>query len=167
MPVGKHAPGHGRARADSHLELPRVDANDIDADILPFARNADLPWMMTAHIVYAALDGARPATLSPAVVRGTIRGRMGFQGMLVTDDLAMKALSGRAADNARLALAAGCDAALYCPGDLDGTAAVLAAAPPPGAETLARMASARAQAAARRQHLDPAALAAERDGLLA
>jgi len=93
QPIGKHAPGHGRARVDSHLSLPTVEANHLDADLLPFSANADLPWMMTAHIVYPAFDQAFPATLSPAIIRHIIRERVGFQGVLVTDDLAMKALA--------------------------------------------------------------------------
>ena len=101
QPVGKHAPGHGRAQVDSHLALPRVEANDLDADLLPFALNADLPWAMSAHIVYPAWDPALPATLSPTVIEAIIRGRIGFEGVLVTDDLAMKALSGAPADLAR------------------------------------------------------------------
>ena len=96
QPVGKHAPGHGRARVDSHLALPRVEANHLDADLLPFALNADLPWAMSAHIVYPAWDAALPATLSPTVIETIIRGRIGFEGVLVTDDLAMKALTRRA-----------------------------------------------------------------------
>ena len=100
MPVGKHSPGHGRARVDSHLALPRVSDNDLSADILPCALNADLPWMMTAHIVYDALDPDLPATLSPTVIESVIRGRIGFEGVLVSDDLAMNALSGAPADRA-------------------------------------------------------------------
>ena len=117
QPVAKHAPGHGRARVDSHLALPRVEANHLDADLLPFALNADLPWAMSAHIVYPAWDAALPATLSPTVIAAIIRGRIGFEGVLVTDDLAMKALTGAPADLARQALAAGCDIALYCSGE--------------------------------------------------
>src|SRR5262249_48636452 len=81
QPVMKHAPGHGRARVDSHLALPRVEANDLGADLLPFALNADLPWAMSAHIVYPAWDAFLPATLSPTVIEAIIRGRMGFGGV--------------------------------------------------------------------------------------
>ena len=167
QPVGKHAPGHGRARVDSHFALPRVEANDLDADLLPFALNADLPWAMSAHIVYPAWDAALPATLSPTVIETIIRGRIGFEGVLVTDDLAMKALAGVPADLARQALAAGCDVALYCSGDFAPTAELLARCPPLTAAATARLASARALAARRRLALDGAALAAERDRLLA
>ena len=163
IPVAKHAPGHGRARADSHLALPVVDAADLSGDILPFAANADLPVMMTAHIRYLALDPDRPATLSLRVVAEVIRGRIGFGGLLLSDDLAMQALEGPPAERARAAVAAGCDLALYCPGDAAGNAAVLQAVPPVGAATAARLATARA--AVRPRRLDVAALAAERDRL--
>ena len=167
VPVMKHAPGHGRARVDSHFALPRVDANDLDADILPFALNADVPWAMSAHIVYPAWDPALPATLSPAVIRTIIRGRMGFRGVLVSDDLAMKALSGLPADVACQALAAGCDIVQYCTGELGPTAELLERCPPLGAAAIARMAAGRAMAARRRVPLDAAVLEAERNRLLA
>ncbi|HET8997328.1 MAG TPA: beta-N-acetylhexosaminidase [Acetobacteraceae bacterium] len=167
QPVGKHAPGHGRALVDSHLTLPRVHAADLRADLLPFALLAHLPWLMTAHIVYAAWDPHQPATLSPAVVQGIIRGRLGFGGVLVSDDLAMGAVSGSPAERAVQALAAGCDLALYCAGDLERTAELLAAVPPLSAAASARLAAARSLAESRRLPLDPAALAAERDRLFA
>lgn len=167
QPVGKHAPGHGRARVDSHLALPRVEANDLDADFLPFALNADLPWMMTAHIVYPALDPISPATLSHPVIEAIIRGRIGFKGVLVTDDLAMQALTGTPADLACHALAAGCDVALYCSGDFALNEALLARCPPLSPAAVARLATAGAMARRRRQSLDPHALTAERDRLLA
>jgi len=167
MPIGKHAPGHGRARVDSHLVLPRVEANDLDADLLPFAANADLPWLMTAHIVYAGFDPISPATLSRVVIDRIIRGRIGFRGVLVTDDLAMKALSAEPAERAVGALSAGCDLALYCPGDPEGTRAVLAACPAVSDATRARMAAARSMVRNRRLPLVADRLAAERDRLLA
>ena len=167
MPVGKHCPGHGRAQVDSHLALPRVTDNVLDADILPFARNADLPWMMTAHIVYDALDPVLPATLSARVIETVIRGRIGFKGVLVTDDLAMNALSGAPADRAVAALAAGCDLAVYCSGDYAPTAALLQAVPAVTQAAGQRLHAARMLLASRRQQLDVAALAAERTGLLA
>lgn len=167
QPVGKHAPGHGRALVDSHQALPRVHAADLRADLLPFTLLAHLPWLMTAHIVYAAWDPHRPATLSPAVVQGIIRGRLGFGGVLVSDDLAMGAVSGSPAERAVQALQAGCDLALYCAGDPQPTAAVLASVPPLSAAAALRLAAARDLAAARRLILDAAALAAERDRLFA
>ncbi len=167
QPVGKHAPGHGRAEVDSHAALPCVLANDLEADCLPFALNADLPWAMTAHILYPVWDPTLPATLSPAVIAGIIRGHIGFKGVLVTDDLAMGALSGTPADLALQALAAGCDLALYCPGDAPTNSALLCASPPISEATAERLAAASAMAARRRLALDPGSLAAERDRLVA
>ncbi len=163
QPIGKHAPGHGRARVDSHLTLPTVEANHLEVDLLPFARNADLPWMMTAHIVYPAFDPALPATLSPFIIQHIIRRRIGFQGVLVTDDLAMKALAGEPADLAIQALAAGCDLALYCSGEYAPTEALLSRCPPLPDQAAQRLARARAKAGRRRLDLDGAALARERD----
>ena len=165
QPVGKHAPGHGRARVDSHLELPEVTEDDLEADLLPFAANVDLPWMITAHIVYRAWDPDLPATLSARVIDEVIRGRIGFSGVLVSDDLAMKALAGAPADRALGALRAGCDVALYCPGDPEGTRAVLEAVPELTPAAADRLAAARALALGRRLALDPAALLIERNGL--
>jgi beta-N-acetylhexosaminidase len=167
QPIGKHAPGHGRARVDSHFALPQVATNHLNADLLPFALNTDLPWAMSAHIVYPAWDAALPATLSPTVIAAIIRGRIGFGGVLVTDDLAMKALSGTPADLARQALAAGCDIALYCSGEPAPTAELLGHCPPITQAAAARLAAARSLAARRRLPLDAAALSAERDRLLA
>ena len=163
QPIGKHAPGHGRARADSHLSLPVVEANYLDADLLPFIRNADLPWMMTAHIVYPAFDPLLPATLSPSIIGQIIRGRIGFQGVLVTDDLAMKALSGEPSDLAVQALAAGCDLALYCSGVYAPTEALLTHCPLLSDRTRTRMVQAREKAARARIVLDTVSLARERD----
>lgn len=163
QPAGKHAPGHGRAHADSHVTLPHVDGLDED-DLLPFAANAALPWWLTAHVVYDGVD-SRPATLSPPIV-AMLRDRLGFAGLLCSDDLAMRALSGSPADRARAAWDAGCDLAMYCPGDLSGTLDVLRAAPVVGERIARLMADARAQAAARRQRLDVAALSAERESLM-
>jgi beta-N-acetylhexosaminidase len=168
LPVGKHAPGHGRARVDSHLMLPKVVEDDLSADIRPFVLNADLPWMMTAHIVYGALDPHLPATLSATVIGAVIRGRIGFEGVLVTDDLAMKALSGFPADLAVQALAAGCDIALYCSGDFAATQALLRSCPRLTAAAEQRLRAGRNAAAAsnRRLTLDPALLDGERTRLL-
>lgn len=167
QPVGKHAPGHGRALVDSHLALPRVHAADLRADLLPFALNTDLPWLMTAHIVYAAWDPILPATVSRAVIGGIIRGQLGFGGVIVSDDLAMQALSGTPAQRAAAALAAGCDIALYCAGDFAPTAELLAACPPLTPQATARLRFARALAARQRRPLDVETLADERDRLLA
>jgi beta-N-acetylhexosaminidase len=167
QPVGKHAPGHGRAEVDSHTALPSVLANDLEADCLPFALNANLPWAMTAHILYPVWDPTLPATLSPTVIAGIIRGRIGFKGVLVTDDLAMRALSGAPADLALQALAAGCDLALYCAGDAPTTSALLAACPLMSPEAAERLTAASMLAAQRRLTLDSESLAAERDRLIA
>ncbi len=166
QPVAKHAPGHGQAAADSHLALPVV-ADFAAANLVPFRANRDLPWMMTAHVLYPALDPHRPATLSASIISKVVRGGIGFAGVLVSDDLAMGALSGPPAERARMALAAGCDLALYCPGDPAGTAAVLGACPALTDRARDRMAAARALAAARRIALDPGAMLSERSALLA
>ncbi len=166
QPVGKHCPGHGRATVDSHAGLPRLDAIEA-ADLVPFARCAHLPWMMTAHIVYAAQDAAHPATQSAAIIAGIVRGQLGFDGVLVSDDLGMDALSGSPAERATAALEAGCDLALHCSGVLADSAGLLAACPPATDDALGRMRAALFLAQRSRQALDPAALLAERDGLLA
>ncbi len=167
QPVAKHAPGHGRAAVDSHLDLPRVDAGqDLADDMRPFALCAAVPWMMTAHILYAGLDADWPATLSATVIRQAIRGQIGFQGVLVSDDLAMNALTGSPGQRAAQAVAAGCDIALHCSGALSDTADVLQSCPEVTDLALARLAAARGMAAAARQTLDGTALSAERDALL-
>lgn len=121
LPVVKHLPGHGRAACDSHKALPvvRADRAALEAtDFAAFRPLAGLPLGMTAHVVYTAIDPDRPATLSPAVVTEVIRGAIGFSGALMTDDLSMGALSGSLAGRTRAALAAGCDLALHCNGNL-------------------------------------------------
>jgi beta-N-acetylhexosaminidase len=177
QPVMKHMPGHGRALVDSHLvdshlALPRVEAADLTADLAPFIANADLPWGVTAHVLFAALDPTMPATLSSRVIGEVIRGRIGFRGVLVSDDLAMGALSGPPEARAAAALAAGCDVALYCSGVIEETKAVLAACPPLPDTALGRLAAARAMAARARRAAGRSArtidiLRARRDRLLA
>ncbi|OQW45135.1 MAG: beta-hexosaminidase [Proteobacteria bacterium SG_bin6] len=114
--VVKHMPGHGRARVDSHHLLPTVSAppHDLASDIAPFQALRDAPMGMTAHIVFEAWDADRPATLSPTVIEQVIRGAIGFDGLLMTDDIDMKALSGTAGEKAAGALAAGVDLVLDC-----------------------------------------------------
>lgn len=163
QPVGKHAPGHGRATVDSHAGLPRVAGRP---EVEVFAVCRALPWLMTAHIVYEAYDVERAGTLSECVVGDVIRGEIGFEGLLVSDDLAMGALQGPAGERAAAALAAGCDLALHCSGDLDDTAAVLELAGDVTGPGQRRMRAARALAEARRVPLDPAALADEQARLL-
>jgi beta-N-acetylhexosaminidase len=142
-PVIKHLPGHGRALVDSHLELPRVDAGLDElrrTDFVPFKRLADMPWAITAHVVFAAIDPDRPATTSPTVIADIIRGEIGFDGVLVSDDLSMEALKGGIGSRAERALAAGCDLALHCNGKIDEMREVAAAAGPVTAATAARLA---------------------------
>ena len=141
-PVIKHLPGHGRAVVDSHLQLPTVSAalTDLEpTDFAPFAALRDLPFAMTAHVVFEHLDPDRPATISPRVIGNTIRGRLGIQGILLSDDLAMQALTGDPPARAVAALEAGCDLALFCPGRLCDNRAVLQAVPPLAASVLARL----------------------------
>lgn len=151
-PMIKHLPGHGRAVVDSHLELPVVDASLAvlrRTDFVPALGLAGLPFAMTAHVVYPALDPVRPATTSPTVIARIIRGELGVQGLLLSDDLAMQALSGEPADRAMAALDAGCDLALFCPGRLDQSRAVLQAVPPLAASLQARLEGTMAALAAR------------------
>jgi len=132
LPVLKHIPGHGRATVDSHLDLPRVGAPLAvlrATDFAPFRALADLPLGMTAHIVYDALDPDRPATQSGTVI-GVIRDEIGFDGVLMTDDISMSALSGAPGDRAAAARAAGCDMVLHCNGDLAEMAEIAAASGP-------------------------------------
>src|SRR6266702_4238565 len=122
LPVMKHIPGHGRAGADSHLALPRVGASaqELSAtDFVTFRSLDSCPIAMTAHVVYDSIDPQRPATTSPKVIRDVIRGEIGFEGLLMSDDLSMKALDGPLALRAKAALFAGCDLALHCNGDMD------------------------------------------------
>ena len=160
-------PGHGRALADSHYHLPTVTASvaELEDDLAPFRALAGAPMGMTSHIVYRAWDDERPATLSPIVIEEVIRGRIGFDGLLMTDDIDMKALSGTPADKAAGAIAAGCDVVLDCWARMDEMQAIAAALPDitsRGRERLdAAMTSVTATAG------DVAALTAKRDALLA
>jgi beta-N-acetylhexosaminidase len=145
LPVVKHIPGHGRARADSHEALPVVETSRAElerSDFEPFRRLHDLPIAMTAHVVYAAIDPVHPATVSPTVIKDIIRGHIGFDGLLLTDDLSMKALSGGFGARTEAALAAGCDIVLHCNGRLEEMTEIAAACPP-----LAGAAERRAKAA--------------------
>lgn len=118
--VVKHIPGHGRASADSHVELPVVGASleELAIDLEPFEKLRDAPMAMTAHVIYTALDPDRCASLSPIVINDIIRGRIGFDGLLMSDDLGMHALKGSFADRARGVLDAGCDIVLHCSGNM-------------------------------------------------
>ena len=150
VPVIKHIPGHGRALVDSHESLPRVEASaaDLAADIAPFRDLATCSelgtlWAMTAHILYAAWDPLRPATLSPEVIGRVIRGEIGFDGVLVSDDLAMGAMRGLSNELAAASIAAGCDLVLHCTGVLAETAAVLEGCPAVSEAGARRLAEAR------------------------
>lgn len=166
IPVMKHLPGHGRALADSHLALPELA--DIDeADLLAFQRNADLPCAMTAHLLYRAVDQDNPATLSARLIAEVIRGRIGFGGLLLSDDLAMHALQGAPEHRAQACLRAGCDIALYCPGEVAQNRSVLEHCPPLSVTAEARLHQARDFVAARAVPCDIAAASAERASLLA
>jgi len=145
LPVIKHVPGHGRAEADSHLGLPVVTAAYealAETDFAPFRVNSDMPMAMSAHVVFTAIDPDRPATLSRTVIRRVIRGAIGFDGLLMTDDLSMKALGGGFLERTEAALGAGCDVVLHCNGDMAEMQAVAA-----GARPLAGVAARRARAA--------------------
>ncbi len=130
-PVLKHIPGHGRALVDSHHALPEVDAPLAtlrQTDFVPFRRLSDMPWAMTSHVLYRAIDPERPATISPVVINDIIRGEIGFKGVLVSDDLSMEALRGDLGARTKRARTAGCDLALHCNGRPDEMRAVSAAA---------------------------------------
>jgi beta-N-acetylhexosaminidase len=132
LPVVKHVPGHGRAAADSHLELPVVGATRAEleaSDFEPFRRLANLPAAMTAHVLFSAYDPDLPASISPRIVKDVIRGAIGFDGLLISDDLGMKALTGSVAERAQAVLRAGSDLALLCSGDLAETESVAGAVP--------------------------------------
>jgi beta-N-acetylhexosaminidase len=143
--VLKHIPGHGRATADSHERLPVVKAPREELEIRDFAAFqplSRLPMAMTAHVVFSAIDPLAPATTSATMVREVIRGFIGFQGLLMSDDLAMGALSGTTAERTQAALAAGCDVVLHCNGKLDEMREVAAHAPKLAGKAAARAAAA-------------------------
>jgi beta-N-acetylhexosaminidase len=169
LPVIKHIPGHGRSMIDSHHDCPVVTASDADlsaTDLPPFRDLADQPFAMTAHIVYTAWDGTEAATMSPAVIGDVIRRRIGFDGVLMTDDLSMKALGGDFGARAQRALAAGCDVVVHCNGDPTEMAPIVAATPRLAGDAERRW----QQALARRrpgQPIDRPGLVEELDRLLA
>ena len=167
LPVVKHMPGHGRSTADTHHDLPTVteDAATLQAtDFAPFAALNDLPMAMTAHIIFAAYDADHPATQSRAMIR-VIRDIIGFKGLLLTDDLNMQALAGTLAERTARSLAAGCDIALHCKGDLAEMQAVAAAAGTMRADTVIR-AKAALDARHRPDSVDIAALEADLAAIL-
>jgi beta-N-acetylhexosaminidase len=132
LPVLKHIPGHGRATADTHFRLPEVDTSKTElerTDFAAFQPLADLPMAMTAHVVFSALDPAQPATTSATIIQQVIRGVIGFQGLLMSDDVSMNALAGSIAERTRAILTAGCDMVLHCNGKLDEMREVAAETP--------------------------------------
>jgi beta-N-acetylhexosaminidase len=167
--VIKHIPGHGRALVDSHKELPIVTASaeELDSDIEPFERLAAAPMGMTAHVVYTAWDAERPASMSPTVIHEIIRGRIGFDGWLMSDDIGMEALAGDFGSRAAGVVRAGCDAALHCSGKIDEMVAVANAVPTMTPESEARLARAMASTMLEPEPLDFAEEIARRDTLLA
>jgi beta-N-acetylhexosaminidase len=144
LPVIKHVPGHGRALADSHLSLPHIDASQAELeayDFVPFRALRDAPLAMTAHVLMPAFDDRRPATISPVIMGEVIRGFIGLDGLVMSDDIGMRALRGPFAERAREVIAAGCDVVLHCSGDFAEMVATASAAPPLdgiAAERLAR-----------------------------
>ncbi len=166
MPIVKHIPGHGRATVDSHLSLPVVEASraELEAtDFRPFKALADMPWAMTAHIVFRAIDPGNPATTSKRVVEQIVRGYIGFEGVLIGDDLSMQALQGSIAERARATLAAGCDLALHCNGKMEEMETLAQAVPEIPAATKARLDAARPRPAT----IDRRQMLARLDGLMA
>jgi beta-N-acetylhexosaminidase len=168
LPVLKHIPGHGRATADSHCRLPTVDTgrHELDrTDFAAFQPLADLPMAMTAHVVFSALDPAHPATTSATIIRQVIRGGIGFQGLLMSDDVSMNALAGSIAERTRAIVNAGCDMVLHCNGKLDEMRDVARETPELTGEALNR---ANRALASRKQPepLDRLAARAELDALI-
>jgi beta-N-acetylhexosaminidase len=167
--VVKHIPGHGRAGADSHHALPVVAASeeDLAVDLAPFRALADAAMAMTAHLLYPIWDPLLPASASPAIIAGVIRGEIGFDGLLLSDDIAMGALTGPIAARAQAAIAAGCDVALHCSGVAAENEAIAAALGGMTAAATARLERALARIAGKALAKDHEALAAKRDALLA
>lgn len=164
----KHIPGHGRAGADSHKELPVVTASaaELATDIAPFRACRTAPMAMTAHVLYPAWDAECPASVSLTIIADIIRGEIGFDGLLMSDDIAMEALAGSLAERARAVVAAGCDVALHCSGVLAESEQVASAAGDMKAAASERLAKAMTRAG-RGLAEDFGALAAKRDALLA
>ena len=167
--IVKHIPGHGRALLDSHEELPVVTASDHDlqSDLAPFAALRDAAMAMTCHVVFNAWDADRPATLSPVVIDQVIRQRIGFHGLLMSDDLDMKALSGNVPARAAGAIAAGCDIALNCWGKMDDMIGIARALDPISTVSRARLEGAMDRVAGVRDDRQYAMLVDQRDALLA
>src|SRR5580658_1395784 len=169
LPVLKHIPGHGRANADSHLRLPTVDTplKELETtDFAAFRPLADLPMAMTAHVVFSALDPVHPATTSATIIEQVIRGVIGFQGLLMSDDVSMNALAGSIAERTQAIIGAGCDMVLHCNGKLDEMREVAAQTPELSGRALERARQALASRKAP-QPFDRSAARAELDALIA
>jgi beta-N-acetylhexosaminidase len=164
----QHMPGHGRSAVDTHKELPTVIASEEELviDLAPFKALKDAPVGMTGHLVFPAWDSEHPATQSPTVIREVIRGRIGFDGLLLTDDLDMEALSGSVPERAERAVAAGCDLALNCWAKMDDMVGIAERLPAMSVETAARLDRALAGTGGEPQG-DKAELLVRRDELLA
>ena len=168
LPVLKHIPGHGRATADSHFRLPTVDTAKLElerTDFAAFRPLADLPIAMTAHVVFSALDPAHPATTSATIINEVIRGVIGFQGLLMSDDVSMNALAGSIAERTRAIVNAGCDMVLHCNGNLGEMREVARETPELAGKALERADSALAWCKPPTP-LDRPAARAELDGLM-
>jgi beta-N-acetylhexosaminidase len=168
LPVLKHIPGHGRGTADSHLRLPTVDTpvNELEmTDFAAFQPLADLPMAMTAHVVFSALDPVHPATTSATIIERVIRGVIGFQGLLMSDDVSMNALSGSIAERTKAIFAAGCDTVLHCNGSLEEMREVAAETPELSGTALVRAERALASRGPP-QPFDRAAARAELDAMM-
>ncbi len=164
----KHMPGHGRACADSHKELPTVEASEVEleTDLEPFRTLADAPIGMTAHVRYMAWDADNPGTLSPIVVNEVIRGAIGFSGLLLTDDIDMEALSGSVPERSERAIAAGCDVVLNCWAKMDDMVDIAERLPPMSKAAAARLERALNRTGSVHNGIDRAQLIAKRDALL-
>jgi beta-N-acetylhexosaminidase len=167
--VIKHMPGQGRATVDTHHDLPVVEASEdeLAGDLLPFERLNNAPMALTGHVVFSAWDNANPATMSATVIETIIRGRIGFSGLLMSDDLDMAALSGDIASRAVRCLAAGCDVALNCSGRMDDMVAIADALPDMRDESRVRLAAAMATVTPASDFAAIPDLIAKRDGLMA
>ena len=165
----KHMPGHGRTTADTHKELPTVAASEeeLESDIAPFRTLANAPIGMTGHLLFTAWDTENPATLSPFVINEVIRRRIGFDGLLLTDDIDMEALSGSIAERSERALQAGCDLVLNCWAKMDDMVAIANIAPAMRERTIERLDRAMSACLFDVESVDRSQLLAKRDALLA
>ncbi|MBN8501540.1 MAG: beta-hexosaminidase, partial [Sphingomonadales bacterium] len=165
----KHLPGHGRTTCDTHKAMPTVTASEaeLEADLAPFRALNQAPSAMTGHLLFTAWDADNPATQSARIIEQVIRGKIGFDGLLMTDDLDMEALSGTVPERAARAIAAGCDIALNCWAKMDDMTGICAALPAMEAKGLERLERALSFTRIDGASGDQPALLAKRDALLA